>query len=470
MMAQVLIVEDESLLAKSISRYLTGKGHDCYLASSGEAGLSLLEKSKMDIALLDLQLPGISGLETLKRLRESDPDLVVIIATAHGTMAAAVEAMRLGANDFLRKPLDMEELSLTVTRAIDNSRIRQKITYYHDRDAERALGGALVSHSPKMKQVTELIERVVNMDLSQPSAYPPLLILGETGTGKDLIARTIHYRSRLSPEAFVEVNCSTLPKGLEEAELFGYEKGAFTGAQKPKRGLFEAASGGAIFLNEIGDLSAEAQVKILQVIEQKTLRRIGGLRDIPLDVRVIAATNRDLRDTGKFREDLYYRLNNLTIETPPLRERTEDIMELANHFLTEFCRKYSVKKTFTAEATRALEAYSWPGNVRELRQLVERVTFLSSDEDVTASDLNLENHQPVKVLAEEDGAIAVQIPESGVDFEDLEREVIRRALQISKGNVSRAAQILRLGREALRYRISKHRIDPQEFSRSRMLI
>ncbi len=464
-MAQVLIVEDESLLAKSTARYLTGKGHDCYVASTGEAGLSLLEKSKMDIALLDLQLPGISGLETLKRLRNSDPDLVVIIATAHGTMAAAVEAMRLGANDFLRKPLDMEELSMTVTRAIDNSRIRQKITYYHDRDAEQALGGDLVCHSPKMKQVSELVERVVGMNLERPSDYPPVLILGETGTGKDLIARTIHYRSKLSPEAFIEVNCSTLPKGLEEAELFGYEKGSFTGAQKPKRGLFEAAIGGTIFLNEIGDLSSEAQVKLLQVIERKTLRRIGGLRDIPLDVRIIAATNRDLLDAELFREDLYYRLNNLTVHIPPLRERKEDILELATIFLQKFCKKYGVEKSFTPEAASALTAYHWPGNVRELQQLIERVTFLSNAPDVTAEDLNIKLRQKSSELQNDNGIVASLVPETGADFGELECEIIKRALEISSGNVSRAAQVLSLGREALRYRISKHQLNPRDFNR-----
>ncbi len=466
-MAQVLIVEDESLLAKSIARYLTGKGHDCFVASTGEAGLALLEKSKMDIALLDLQLPGISGLETLKRLREADPDLVVIIATAHGTMAAAVEAMRLGANDFLRKPLDMEELSLTVIKAIDNSRIRQKITYYHDREAEQALGGSLVCHSPKMREVSTLLERIITMDLERPSDYPPVLILGETGTGKDLIARSIHYRSRLSPEAFIEVNCSTLPKGLEEAELFGYEKGSFSGALTSKRGLFEAAIGGTIFLNEIGDLSPDAQVKILQVIERKTLRRIGGLRDIPLDVRIIAATNRDLRDANRFREDLYYRLNNLTITTPPLRERTEDILELAELFLTRYSQKYAVEKVLTPEACASLISYHWPGNVRELRQLIERVTFLSSSPNVTASDLNIDQSHPTRVSVDEEQSISVIIPDSGVDFEALECEIIKQALIISNGNVSQAAQVLRLGREALRYRITKHNIAPNDFQRQR---
>jgi len=396
-MAQILIVEDEELLAKSLSRYLTGRGNDCCTASSAEEGLKSLEKMQMDVVLLDLQLPGMSGLEAIQKFRDQDPNPVVIISTAHGTMAAAVEAMRNGASDFLRKPLAMEEVTLSVERAIANARIQQKIAYYHERDAIHAEEDALIYNSSKMKEVTTFLEKILKMRLPNASDYPPILILGETGTGKDLIARTAHYQSHLSGEAFIEVNCSTLPSGLEEAELFGFEKGAFTGASSSKRGLFEAAQGGTMFLNEIGDMTPEAQVKLLQVIERKTLRRIGGLRDIPLDVRIIAASNRDLQDTKNFRDDLYSRLHNLTIKTPPLRERIEDIGELAELFLKKFCRKYGVEKRLSDEAQRALADYNWPGNVRELHQLMERVTFLSPATEVSFGDLNLPESKSVKV-------------------------------------------------------------------------
>ena len=460
-MAQILIVEDEELLAKSISRYLTGRGNDCFTAGSAEDGLKSLEKMQMDVALLDLQLPGMSGLEAIQKFRAQDPHLVVIISTAHGTMAAAVEAMRNGASDFLRKPLDMEEVALSVERAIANARIRQKISYYHDRDAVHE-EDALICNSSKMKEVATFLEKITSMSLPHPSDYPPILILGETGTGKDLIARTAHYQSHLSDEAFIEVNCSTLPKGLEEAELFGFEKGSFTGAGSSKRGLFEAAQGGTMFLNEIGDLTPEAQVKLLQVIERKTLRRIGGLRDIPLDVRIIAATNRDLLDTRNFREDLYFRLHNLTINIPPLRERKEDIGRLSELFLKQFCRKYSVEKTLSDDARRAMAAYSWPGNVRELRQLLERVTFLSPSPEVSEPDLNLPESKFVEAAYAPTGEITVTLPERGVDIEALERAVILQALQSCKGNVSLAARKLSMGREALRYRIKKHGISITE--------
>ncbi|HSG99151.1 MAG TPA: sigma-54 dependent transcriptional regulator, partial [candidate division Zixibacteria bacterium] len=398
-MAQILIIEDEDLLAKSLARFLTGREHDCFTARTAEEGLEMLERMQMDVVLLDLQLPGISGLEAIGRLKKVDPDLVIIISTAYGTMAAAVDAMRHGASDFLRKPLDMEEVSLAVERAIANATIRRKFTYYRDREADRTDANALICNSPRMQKIKEFLGRVTSMKLPAASDYPPMLILGETGVGKDLIARLAHYHSPLGGEAFIEVNCSALPKGLEEAELFGYEKGAFTGAHRSKRGLFEAAMGGSLFLNEIGDLTAEAQVKLLDVIERKRLRRIGGLRDVPIDVRIIAATNRELKESSSFREDLYFRLNNLTIEVPPLRERTEDLLDLANLFLRQFGAKYGVVKHFAPDAEAALKRYNWPGNVREMRQLIERVTFLSPAATVHAADLNLPENRPLRVEA-----------------------------------------------------------------------
>ncbi|MEE8418240.1 MAG: sigma-54 dependent transcriptional regulator, partial [candidate division Zixibacteria bacterium] len=328
-MAQILIIDDEVLLAKSLSRSLIARGHDCVTATTAEEGLRLMEKMPADIALIDLQLPGMSGFEAMKNIRQRDPDIAVIVVTAYGTMATAVEAMRSGASDFLRKPLDTEELALAVERAVANARLKHTVSYYHEREAERTNEDELIYKSSKMKRISEMLAKVVSMDLPHSSDYPPVLILGETGTGKDLLARHVHYKGKFSGQPFVEVNCSSLPRGLEEAELFGYEKGAFTGAHRSKRGLFEAAEGGSIFLNEIGDLNPEAQVKLLQVIENKSLRHVGGLRDITIDVRVIAATNRDLKDRKKFRDDLYHRLNNLKMDLPPLRERKEDILSLA---------------------------------------------------------------------------------------------------------------------------------------------
>jgi two-component system response regulator AtoC len=457
-MAQILIIEDEALLAKSLARSLTGKGHDCVTTTSAEEGLDLIEKIPADIVLVDLQLPGISGFEAMKLIRKQDPETAVIVITAFGTMASAVEAMRSGASDFLRKPIDTEELALAVDRAVANARLKHTVSYYQSKEADKTTEDLLVCESPKMKDTFGIIDKVINMNLPRASEYPPVLILGETGTGKDLVARYIHFNGRLSIQPFVEVNCSSLPRGLEEAELFGYEKGAFTGAQKSKRGLFEAADGGTIFLNEIGDLNMEAQVKILKAIENRILRHVGGLRDLSINVRIIAASNRDLKDRNRFREDLYHRLNNLSINMPPLRERTEDIIPLAELFLNKFCRKYKVEKRLSPEAKSVLISYNWPGNIRELNQCIERVTFLSTDPEITARDLGLTNVTNARITIEKDASIDIDFPPEGFSLEEVEKEIILQTLRSTDGNVSAAARKLQIGREALRYRINKYSI------------
>jgi DNA-binding NtrC family response regulator len=457
-MAQILIIEDEVLLAKSLSRSLVGRGHDCVTSPTAEDGLRLLEQMPADIVLIDLQLPGMSGFEAMKKIRQHDPNIAVIVVTAYGTMASAVEAMRSGASDFLRKPLDTEELALAVERAVANARLKHTVSYYHDREAERTSEDELIDNSSKMKKVSEMLAKVVSMDLSRSSDYPPVLILGETGTGKDLLARYVHYKSKFSDQPFVEVNCSSLPRGLEEAELFGYEKGAFTGAQRSKRGLFEAAEGGSIFLNEIGDLNPEAQVKLLQVIENKSLRRVGGLKDVAIDVRVIAATNRNLKDRKKFRDDLYHRLNNLRIDLPPLRERQEDILPLAELFLEKFRRKYNVDRKFSEEAKHAMSGYRWPGNVRELSQLIERVTFLSKGSIIGGADINLPQTPEASISIGKKSKVFINIPDEGLGLEEVEKEIILSALRSCGGNISEAARKLHIGREALRYRIKKYSI------------
>ncbi len=457
-MAQILIIEDEVLLAKSICRSLVSRGHDCFSAVSAEEGLELLEKMSPDVVLLDVQLPGMSGLEAIAHIRKQDPNISIIMATAYSTMASVVEAMRSGACDFLRKPLDIEEVFLAVERALASFRLKQTVSYYHSVEAEKTDEDKLVCDSAKMKAVREFVEKLASMNLEKASDYPPILILGETGVGKDLIARHIHYHGNLSNQPFIEVNCPTLPKGLEEAELFGYEKGSFTGAFRSKRGLFEAATGGSMFLNEIGDLTQDVQVKLLQAIEQKTFRRVGGLRDIYANVRIIAATNRDLKNQSKFRSDLYYRLNNLTIEVPPLRERKEDIIKLAELFLSKFGKKYLHVKELNPAARKALLDYPWHGNVRELRQLLERVTFLSSDLIIKPEDLRLqvsENNSSDSSVSENSSN---EFPKEGIDLEKAERDLILKALKSCGGNISEAARKLGIGREALRYRVKKFEI------------
>lgn len=456
-MAQILIIDDELLLAKSLARSLTQKGHDCALAGTAEDGLGLLKTSPPDLVLLDLQLPGMHGLTALKQIIEFDPAMVVVITTAYGTVASAVEAMRAGASDFLRKPLDVEEVGLTIDRALSNARLRNTLSYYHNRDVEQAGADHLLGVSDPMKAVHVLVDRLSQLNLHRASDCPPVLITGETGTGKDLTARVVHYRSRFGEYPFIDVNCPTLPRGLEEAELFGYERGSFTDAHKSKRGLFEAAEGGTIFLNEIGDLPLDVQVKLLQVIERKQLRHIGGLRDIPANTRIMAATNRNLPNMvaqGTFREDLYHRLHHFAIELPALRKRGDDILLLTQHFLDRSLRKYGLdQRILSDDAREALLLYPWPGNVRELDHVIDRAVVLSRGSEITALDLNLQvpSAQPLMPHSTQ---------QSGrKSLDDIEREAIQSALAETNSNVSEAARLLGIGREALRYRIQKHRLE-----------
>jgi DNA-binding NtrC family response regulator len=373
-------------------------------------------------------------------------------------MASVVEAMRSGAADFLRKPIDTDELALAIERALANAKLKHTVDYYQSREIEKTDENKLIDFSPSMREVTRVLEKLIETDLPRPSDFPPVLIMGETGTGKDLLARNIHFRGKYSAKPFVEVNCSSLPKGLEEAELFGYEKGAFTGADRLKRGLFETADGGTIFLNEIGDLIQEAQVKLLQVIEKKCIRRVGGLRDINVDVRIIAASNRDLRNRGIFREDLFHRLNNVKLEIPPLRRREEDIIPLADLFLSQFSRKYNTHMNLSNQAINVLQEYDWPGNVRELRHLMERVTFLSKKALIEPRDLGIIAKPDRSISQPSNVIVGGKFPNEGIDLGIMEKELILKALKSSDGNVSQAARKLNIGREALRYRMKKHNI------------
>lgn len=456
-MAQVLIIDDEMLLAKSLVRSLTQKGHECSLAGTAEDGLDLLKTAAPDVVLLDLQLPGMHGLTALRQIVELDPSIVVIITTAYGTVASAVEAMRAGATDFLRKPLDVEEVGLTIERALSNARLRDTLSYYQKRDVEQSGVDHLLGASEAMKDVHDLVDRLSRLSVQRASDCPPVLITGETGTGKDLTARFIHFRSPYADRPFIDVNCPSLPRGLEEAELFGYERGSFTGAHKSKRGLFEAADGGTVFLNEIGDLPLEVQVKLLQVIERKQLRHIGGLRDIPSDTRIMAATNRDLPrmiKQGTFREDLYHRLHHFAIELPPLRNRENDILLLAEYFLERSVRKYGLnQRTLSSDARDALLRYHWPGNVRELDHVIDRAVALSQNTAITPADLSL------RPISDRSAVRPMRRGNERKTLDDLEREAIQSALAESDGNVSEAARLLGIGREALRYRIQKHRLE-----------
>jgi len=460
-MARIVIIEDEVVLAKSIARSLIKIGHECLMTETAEEGLKLIGEKRPDLVLLDMKLPGMAGLEALHQIKALDPDILVIIITAHSTIETAVEAMKSGAYDYLQKPLDKEELILILDRALERDRLKHKLSYYQQKEAEQFSQLKILGECAAMQQIKAVIERISRLDPSSSGDLPTVLLSGETGTGKDLVARVIHAKSPFADQPFVEINCTVLPDNLIEAELFGYEKGAFTDARTSKQGLFEAASGGSIFLNEVGDLNLQAQAKLLKVIEQKQVRRLGSVRDRRVNVRIIAATNRNLEAAvreGSFREDLFYRLKVITIELPPLRERGEDMILLAGHFLKEFTRKYaSPPKSFSNAAIQAMKQYHWPGNVRELAHIIERAVLLSDHPVLLPSNLGLENLHPIFHITP-DNQLQIEFPSTGINLEAVERQLIEKALEVTRGNVTEAARKLGIGREALRYRVQKHGI------------
>ncbi len=457
-MARLLVVDDEALLARSLARSLEKAGHEVDVAGDARGALAAVESGRPDLVLLDIRLGDDDGLDVLRAARAADPDLVVIVMTAYGAVESAVEAMKLGARDYLRKPIDHDELRILVAQALDERRVRQRLDYYRAREASAVGGIELIAGSAAMREAMTTVERLAGLDLPRAADRPPVLLLGETGAGKDLVARLLHGRSPLAAGPFVDVNCASLPEPLVEAELFGYEKGAFTDARAAKPGLFETAEGGTLFLNEIGELPEALQAKLLSVLEQRAVRRVGGLRARPVDVWIIAATNRDLpaaARAGRFRQDLLYRLNLVTVELPPLRARPEDVPPLAEHFAARAARKYRLPSPrITPDALAALGAYPWPGNVRELAHVVERAVLLSHGEPIDRGALALPA-TPVRVTVQAGGDVEVELPAGGIDLERVERRILERTLEISGGNVSAAARLLGIGREALRYRMQK---------------
>jgi DNA-binding NtrC family response regulator len=448
----ILIVEDEPVLARNLRRSLQAAGHNVESVDTGEAALTQVQKLRPDLVLLDNRLPGMSGLETLKAMQAHDPSVLVIIMTAFGTIEDAVTAMKLGASDFLRKPIGLAELEIAIERAVKNERLQQELRYHRGQRDGRVDGG-MIGRSEAMRQVQRTVERLRGV-LRARGGGPTILITGETGTGKGLLARTLHAESSRSAGPFIEVNCTAIPDTLLEAELFGYERGAFTDARTAKPGLIEAAEGGTLFLDEIGHVGSAAQGKLLKVIEERALRRLGSVRDRPTDVWILAATNRDLEQAvrrGEFREDLYHRLRVLGIAVPPLRERGDDVLELAEHFLASHAARYGVAvPQLSASARAALQAYRWPGNVRELANVMERAVLLAESPTLEPRDLAM---LPAEVPA---GGFRVTFPAEGIVWAELEKSLIEQALAQAGGNQVRAAKLLGLSRDALRYRMEKH--------------
>lgn len=450
-MASVLIVDDEETHARAIGRFLGRRDYAPIVATSATEARAALGRARPDLVLLDLRLGEEDGVAILREVRAVDASLPVIMMTAYGSVDSAVAAMKAGARDYVQKPIDLEELALLIERALDESRARARLAHLQESVVTQEGDGRLIGASIAMRPVHDFVARMASLGALRAGDYPSVLLLGETGTGKSLLARALHRSSPLASRPFMVLDCTSLPRELIEAELFGFERGAFTDARAPKPGLVEVAAGGTIFLDEIGELGADAQAKLLRVIEDRTVRRLGGLQDVAVDVRVIAATNRDPGAevaAGRLRADLYYRLNVLTVTLPPLRERGDDVLLLARHFLVACARKYGrTPKTLAPDAIDCLLRDRWLGNVRELAHVVERATLMVDGDVVEARHIR-------------PAAADVLQPASGEPatpgLEAAERQLIRQALEDAHGNVSGAARRLGVSRELLRYRARKH--------------
>ncbi|MGD1157067.1 MAG: sigma-54 dependent transcriptional regulator [Terriglobia bacterium] len=459
-MPTLLIVEDEAKMRRLLELNLAEDGYTVHTAADAEAGLNTLRQERIDLVVTDLKLPGMNGLEFLQAVRRTNATIPVVVMTAFGTVETAVEAMKAGASDYVLKPFSLEEMKLILRKELDVRRLREENRSLREALGERYQFRNIVAHSPKMQEVLATVERVAPTNST-------VLLGGESGVGKDLIARAIHEHSRRAAGPFLKINCTAIPENLLESELFGYEKGAFTGANTAKPGKFELADKGTIFLDEIGDVPGSIQVKLLHVLQDREFERLGGTKTLKVDVRVIAATNQDLRaalEQGTFREDLYYRLNVVPISIPPLRERREEIPYLVDHFIARFTRESEKPLAgITPAALKLLTDFHWPGNVRELENIIERAVALSVGTVIDVGDIRLD------VSASRPAPVAtggsVPFPPEGMTLEQFEDEIIREALRRAGGNKSQAARLLGLSRNALRYRLSKLGVPDEEESK-----
>jgi DNA-binding NtrC family response regulator len=451
------VVDDERTLARAVKAFLQESGYEAEVAGNAEEALGLLETLRPDVVFSDVRLPGMDGIELLRRIRDFDAAIPVVIMTAYGTIEGAVQAVKLGAFDYLKKPVDLEELKLLADRARETSQLKQELSYYRRRAASEIPFSEVIGNSPAIQGVLDQARQIAALDET-----PPVLISGETGTGKGLVARTIHAGSPRSAKPFIEVNCTAIPATLMEAELFGHERGAFTDAKESKMGLFEAAEGGFLFLDEVGDIEMALQGKLLKAVEERTVRRVGGIRDRRINVRILAATNRDLeRESARerFRRDLYFRLAVILLRLPPLRERGDDILLLADRFLSRFAAKYGKDVSrIDGRARDLLLLYPWPGNVRELSHVIERAVLWSRGHTLDAEHLSLSTPTPTSTDPPPPPAASEPLaasPPSGMDLEQWERSLIEKAMREEEGNQTRAAQRLGISRDTLRYRLKK---------------
>jgi DNA-binding NtrC family response regulator len=455
-MAQLLVIEDETVLAKNIARYFERQGHGVAVAHHGEDGLAMAAQSPPDVVIVDFQLPGLNGLEVIKALRHARPDTRIIMVTGHGSIHLAVEAMKAGSMDLLTKPIALATLDQVVSRALQDRVDRLALDHYRQKEALHSSVNALIGQAQVMQRLRETIQAIATSEPTDHAPVPPVLILGETGTGKELVARACHQAGPRARAAFIDINCAALPAHLMEDELFGHEKGAFTDARQRKVGLIEAADGGTLFLDEIGELDITLQAKLLRVLENQRVRPLGAVRDRQVNIRVVAATNRDLTQAvaeGRFRGDLLYRLGVLQIQLPPLRSRPGDVLLLARHFLQHLSQRYGRETTvLTPDAEQLLNSYPWPGNVRELRNTLERAVLMHPTPVLDAGQLGLPEAQARPKPA------SVAPNGSTTTLEALERQHLLDALEHTQWNVSLAAKALGISRDTLRYRIQKHQL------------
>jgi DNA-binding NtrC family response regulator len=458
-MADIILVEDEEVLRRSLGKTLERLGHTVRTAPSAEDGLQLVGEGAPDLLISDQRLPGMSGHELLIAVKQAHPGVAIVMVTAHGTIDEAVAAMRDGAADYLRKPVDLKELGLVIDRCLQRQSLRRQLDYYRTRDLAAGTQDGIVGSSPAVVRLRELVRRIGQLE-KRGGGGPTILLTGETGTGKGLTARAVHKASPRRDAPFIEVNCTAIPDNLLEAEMMGYEKGAFTDAAAAKPGLFEAAEGGTIFFDEIGHMNPMLQAKLLKVIDEKTVRRIGSTRDRIVQCTIVTATHHDLARRvaeGKFLEDLYHRVNVVKIELPALRERDDDVFDLAEHFIDVHAADYGVPRpALGASARELLRSYPWPGNIRELDHAIERAIVLSPVETIEAADLGLPREAMrttgVKV---EDGRVDVDFSQGEINLEGIEADLIRKAIAFTDGNQVKAARLLGVSRDALRYRVEK---------------
>ncbi len=446
---KILVVDDEKSMREILEIFLKSEGYNITVASNGEVALEIMKNDFFDLIISDMKMPKVGGMELLRNVKKISPDTVVVIITAFGTTESAVEAMKLGAFDYITKPFQMDDIRLVVKNALEKQKLQKDVSILREQLKTPSLEN-IIGQGPAIKELFSLISKTAESNAN-------VIITGESGTGKELVAKAIHGLSPRKDQHFVAINCAAIPEGLLESELFGYMKGAFTGAAANKQGLFELANDGTLFLDEIGEMPLSLQAKLLRVIEDRTFRRVGGVSDVKVDVRIIAATNKDINalvEKGVFREDLYFRLNVLSVKIPPLRERRDDIPLLVEHFLRKFTAD---KKKFSEEALEILKNYQWKGNIRELENIIERVVLLCENEIIGAT------HLPEEIRSSSTLTKGIAVPRGGINFEklmeEMEKAYLLNALEQTNGVKTEAAKLLNLTFRSFRHKLKKYGIE-----------